>query len=66
LFGEFHSVWVDLGPLLIDKTVEDQQGSGLIQVGPRILLVPLGSLLPKAIWHQKQVSGEFSKNMIVF
>ena len=41
------------GPLPIDKTVGDQQGNGLIQVGPRVLLVPLGSSLLNVIWHHE-------------
>ena len=53
------------GPLSIDKTVGDQQGNGLILVSPRVLLVPLGSSLPNAIWRQEQVSKEYSESMIV-
>ena len=52
-------------PLPIDKIVGDQQGNGLIQVSPRLLLVPLGSSLLNAIWHQEQVLKESSKSMIV-
>ena len=54
------------GPLSIDKTVGDQQGNGLILVSPRVLLVPLGSLLLNVIWHQEQVWRESSENMIVY
>ena len=50
--------------MLTNKPEEADEGTVKFRSVPRAQLVPLGSFLPNAIWHQEQVSREFLEGII--